>query len=263
MKHKRMTWRELQAVDPQILDSWWTFSKRGVGGDVKFHGNCIPQVVLNTSLRYTVPGDVAWDPMCGSGTALDVWEKLNVIGVGSDLVSIRPDIWKADARFARLWGCGDDATIDVWVRAREECPSYSYSNCYPVAANFLFLHPPYADIVSFNPDHPDELSNIHDMDEFVSTMDSIVDNLARSVALHGYVVLLCGDIYKDSAVFPLSNILMEQWRRLPEFTLKNHIVKNMSGNRFNAKRVNLYYSRHARFDTSRFMHEDVWVFRKA
>jgi len=263
MKPKRMTWRELQAVDPQILDSWWSFARRGEGGDAKFHGNCIPQVVRNTALRYTVPGDVAWDPMCGSGTAPDVWKTLNLDGVGSDLVPVREEDFRANALTAELWYVEGGNPEYGGLCVTDGPPDrFDFETCHMVQANLLFMHPPYADIVTFNEGNPDDLSNITDMDKFMTTMAKVVTNLSRQVAPRGYVVLLCGDIYKKSAVYPLSNLMMEQWRCLPEFVLKNHIVKNMAGNRFNAQRDNLYYSRHARFDTSKFKHEDVWVFRK-
>ena len=263
MKPKRMTWRELQAVDPQILDSWWSFARRGDGGDGRFHGNCIPQVVLNTSLRYTMPGDIAWDPMCGSGTAPDVWDTLGVNGVGSDLVPVREKDFRANALNARLWYTERTVPKSGGLCVFDGIPElFECETGHPVQTNFLFMHPPYGDIVTFNDGNPDDLSTITDMDEFTTTMGLVVANLASQVAPNGYVVLLCGDIYKDSAVYPLSNLMMEQWRCLPEFVLKNHIVKNIAGNRFNAQRDNLYYSRHARFDTSKFKHEDIWVFRK-
>lgn len=258
-----LNWREMQAIDPQILDTWWYFAKRGEGGDGRFHGNCIPQVVANLVVRYTASGDVVWDPMCGSGTTLDVCNELHRVGIGSDIVPIRDDIFVADARTAELWtGRGSP-----WV-AYDGTVLYPYDeedqyvlHAEPLQAKLLFLHPPYADIVKFNPNEPRDLSNCATVAEFLEEMRAISRNLERSVAKGGYVAILCGDIYKEGQIVPLGYLLMQQWQEMG-FRLKNHIVKNMAGNEFNAKSANLWYSRHARFGTGKFTHEDIWVLQR-
>ncbi len=75
--------------------------------------------------RYTRPGDTVVDPMCGSGTTLDVCKDLNRNGVGFDLNPQRPEITPADAR---------------------ELPMPD------AAADFVFVDPPYSTHIDYSDD---------------------------------------------------------------------------------------------------------------
>ena len=258
------TWREMQAIDPQILDTLWTFDQRevegpgGTGGNTSFHGNCIPPVVRNVTIRTAVPGEIAWDPFAGSGTALDVWNQLNIKGVASDINPIRSDIFSADARTAQLW----DSNQGLFVTSKQPTLDViGKTKAKRTKADLLFLHPPYYNIISFSND-PKDVSNIAKWGEFFYEMYKIFENLDSQVAPGGCIVLLCGDTYENGEVLTVSHNLMKLLSTLPGYKLKNHIVKNISGNRFNAGQTNLYYSRHARFLTGRFTHEDIWIFKK-
>lgn len=80
----------------------WDFPRQNYGakpkGDNKFNGVTPALVIWNLIQRYTKEGDLVVDPMCGSGTTIDVAkeEKRNVIGF--DIAPYRKDIKKADAR---------------------------------------------------------------------------------------------------------------------------------------------------------------------
>lgn len=75
--------------------------------------------------RYTKPGDTVVDPMCGSGTTLDVCKDLNRKGIGFDLNPQRPQITLADAREIPM----PDAVAD-----------------------FVFIDPPYSTHINYSDD---------------------------------------------------------------------------------------------------------------
>ncbi|MBL8718185.1 MAG: hypothetical protein JNL79_19550 [Myxococcales bacterium] len=82
----------------------------GMQGDQKYVGATPSYVIWNVIQRYTREGDLVVDPMCGSGTTLDVCKDTQRIGRGFDLKPYRSDIEAADARklpvpagSARLW----------------------------------------------------------------------------------------------------------------------------------------------------------------
>lgn len=58
--------------------------------------------------RYAKEGDLVVDPMCGSGTTIDVAKELNRKVIGYDLNIIRPDIIKKYSRKILL----KDNTVD-------------------------------------------------------------------------------------------------------------------------------------------------------
>jgi len=72
--------------------------REGVQGDKNFVGATPSWVVWQVLKRYSEEGDVVVDPMCGSGTTLDVCADLDREGVGFDLVPTREDIGRGDAR---------------------------------------------------------------------------------------------------------------------------------------------------------------------
>ena len=80
----------------------WDFPSQhygeGMQGDRHYRGATPSYVIWNLLKRFTNPGDTVLDPMCGSGTTLDVAADLGRKGLGFDLGPVRKDIGLADAR---------------------------------------------------------------------------------------------------------------------------------------------------------------------
>jgi len=272
-----MDWRALKDTYPGILDTLWLFPKRGKGGDGHFHGNFVPQVPTYLIERYTKPGDVVFDPMVGSGTTIDVGERLGRITLGSDIAPARDGIYYADARYASLiyqdhpeveQTDGHRMELRYWrvvnyTNSHEPKTGGLSSDWYFGQADLLILHPPYHDIILFNPDEPQDVSNCPDISSFLEAMWEIARNLNFSLKPKGYLALVCGDIYKDSEIVPLGFLLTQMWRsRFPNYKLKNVIVKDIHGNERRAKGRNLRYYRHHQFGTGEFSHEYIFVLQK-
>jgi len=98
---------------------------RGMQGSKDYVGATPSWVIWQLLQRYTRKGDVVIDPMCGSGTTLDVCEDLGRRGVGFDLQPTREAITLADAR---------------------ELPARNAS------ADFVFIDPPYSTHVDYSDD---------------------------------------------------------------------------------------------------------------
>jgi len=80
----------------------WDFPRQNYGnkphGNNKYNGVTPAQVIWNLLQRYTKEGDLVVDPMCGSGTTIDVAEELNRKVIGYDLNLVHPKAIKNDAR---------------------------------------------------------------------------------------------------------------------------------------------------------------------
>lgn len=102
-------------------------SPRGVHvqGDPNYVGATPSWVIWQLLQRYTEPGELVIDPMCGSGTTIDVAQDLDRRAQGFDLVPRRPDITQADARELPV----DDAVAD-----------------------FVFIDPPYSTHINYSAD---------------------------------------------------------------------------------------------------------------
>jgi DNA modification methylase len=95
----------------------WEYPSQDYGrerhGDKDYIGATPAWVIWQLLQRYTRAGDTVLDPMCGSGTTIDVANELQRKPVGLDLSPSRPDIRQADARQLPLEsGMVDFAFID-------------------------------------------------------------------------------------------------------------------------------------------------------
>ena len=80
----------------------WDFPRQNYGdkphGDNKYNGVTPAFFIWNLLQRYTKEVDLVVDPMCGSGTTIDVAKELNRKVIGYDLNIVRQDIIKNDSR---------------------------------------------------------------------------------------------------------------------------------------------------------------------
>ncbi len=114
-----------QHYDSQETGRAVGLTKATMQGDKDYAGATPSWVIWQLLQRYTRKGDRVLDPMCGSGTTLDVCTDLARKGVGFDLAPSRPDIAQADAR---------------------ELPVHDES------IDFVFLDPPYSTHIDYSDD---------------------------------------------------------------------------------------------------------------
>ncbi len=93
--------------DPALqTTTLWDFPSQNYGrksqGSSDYLGATPSYVIWNLLMRYTNEGDKVLDPMCGSGTTLDVCRDLKREGIGFDLAPFREDIRQSDARHLPL-----------------------------------------------------------------------------------------------------------------------------------------------------------------
>lgn len=126
----------------------WDFPTQNYGnkphGDNKYRGVTPAFVIWNLLRRYTKEGDLVVDPMCGSGTTIDVAKELNRKVIGYDIVSYRDDIIQNDARAIPL----KDSSVD-----------------------FVFIDSPYSDNIKYS-NHLDYIGKIScEKEEFFEELE--------------------------------------------------------------------------------------------
>ena len=145
-------------------------------GDARYAGATPSWVIWQLLQRYTKPGERVLDPMCGSGTTLDVCRDLGREGLGCDLAPTRPDIRRADAREIPL----EDAAVD-----------------------FVFVDPPYSTHIDYS-DDPACIGKLHagetrhtdgHPNAYYAAMASVIGEIHRVLRPDRYMALYVSDSF--------------------------------------------------------------------
>jgi DNA modification methylase len=164
-------------LELQTTTLWYYPSQHygtGMQGDKNYKGATPSYIIWNLLKRYTKPGDKVLDPMCGSGTTLDVCRDLGREGVGFDLRPTRKDMGRADARHLPL----HDNTMD-----------------------FVFVDPPYSTHLKYSglPECIGELSA--NGGGYYEAMAKVITEMRRVLKPGGYLGLYVSDSWEKGEPF--------------------------------------------------------------
>lgn len=168
----------------------WEYPSQDYGraphGDKDYIGATPAWVIWQLLQRYTRENDVVLDPMCGSGTTIDVAAELGRKPLGFDLSPRRPDIKPADARKLPL-------------------PNES--------VDFAFIDPPYSTHVDYS-DDPRCIGKLDAGDEgkgdrgegkginaYYAALEQVIGELHRVLKNRRYMGLYVSDSFKKGKPF--------------------------------------------------------------
>lgn len=186
-------------------------------GDKAYVGATPSWVIWQVLMRYTRPGDRVLDPMCGSGTTLDVCTDLERSGVGFDLAPSRPDIVQADARKLPL--------------AKE-------------SIDFAFIDPPYSTHVDYS-DDPRCIGKLSASGDdhgaaYYDAMGRVLEELYRVLKPKRYMALYVSDSFKKTKGTPggtfmpigfeLFAMMAQKFRAIDIIAVVRHNHKLAQGN---------------------------------
>lgn len=158
----------------------WDFPTQSYGktpkGNNKFQGVTPAFIIYNMIMRYTKEGDVVLDPMCGSGTTLDVCKEENRKAIGFDIHPTRPDIIKNDSRKIPL----EDNSVDM-----------------------VFIDSPYGDNVNYS-DDPENIGKLSaETNEFYEELEKVARELYRVLKPGKALGWLIGDQWVKKRFTPV------------------------------------------------------------
>ena len=146
----------------------------GMQGDQAYVGATPSFVIWNLLQRYTKDGDLIVDPMCGSGTTLDVARDLKRRALGYDIAPHREDIFRADAR---------------------KLPLESGK------ADFVFVDPPYSTHVEYS-DDPNCIGKLDALyADYYAAMEGVIQEIYRVMKPGRYMGLYVSDSFKKKKPF--------------------------------------------------------------
>lgn len=175
-----------------ILESTtlWDFPTQNYGdrlhGNNKYNGVTPAFVIWNLLQRYTKENDLVVDPMCGSGTTIDVANELNRKVIGYDLNVVRPDVLKNDARKIPL----SDNSVD-----------------------FVFIDSPYSDNIKYS-DNKNCIGKISCEDPiFFEELDKVAKEIYRILKPGKAMAWLIGDQWIKKKFTPTGFLLYQRLQK--------------------------------------------------
>jgi len=174
-----MAGRKLKNIELQIESTTlWDFPRQNYGdkphGDNKFNGVTPAFLIWNLLQRYTKKGDLVVDPMCGSGTTIDVAKELGRKVIGYDIAPYRKDIIQNDARKIPL----KDKSVD-----------------------FVFIDSPYSNNVKYS-EHPDCIGKIScETEDFFLELELVIREIWRILKYGKVMAWLIGDHWRKKSGF--------------------------------------------------------------
>ena len=187
--HKK-TWKAKNENNNQILEekprlestTLWDYPRQSYGktpkGNNKYAGVTPAFIIWNLVQRYTELGDLVLDPMCGSGTTLDVCKEEGRKAVCFDVAppAYRSDVIQNDARHIPL----PDNHVDM-----------------------IFVDSPYGDNIRYN-DHPDNIGLISsENDKFYEELEKVMNECYRVLKPGKVIGWLIGDQWVKKKFTPV------------------------------------------------------------
>jgi len=207
-------------LNPQRFEmeqtSVWSFPERGhwATHNGKYRGNWSPYVPRNLILRYSKQGNWILDQFVGSGTTLIEAKLLGRNAIGTD---INPAALELTRKHINL---------DIDTCTRMEVRQADATNLQFIKNDSIHLictHPPYADIIRYSEDIPEDLSHLQ-VNEFLDKMVLVAKESYRVLRPGKVCAFMIGDVRRDGRLHPLGFQLLEVFQN-QGFQLKEIIIK--------------------------------------
>jgi DNA modification methylase len=200
--------------------TFWDFPTQTYGltpkGNNKYPGVTPAGIIFNMVWRYTEPGNLVVDPMCGSGTTIDVCREEKRRVIGYDIAPTRPDIIQHDARKIPL----ADSSVDM-----------------------IFIDSPYGDNIKYN-EHPDCIGKISsETEQFYNELEKVMRECHRILKDGKVLGWLIGDQWVKNRFTPVG---FEVYRRLCKYFETVDII--CVARRGQASHTGAWYNRARRFN---------------
>ena len=200
--------------------TYWDFPRQSYGktrkGDNKYPGVTPALLIWNLVWRYTDPGELVVDPMCGSGTTIDVCKEEGRRVIGYDIAPTRPDIIQNDSRNIPL-------------------PENH--------AHLVFVDSPYGDNIRYN-DNPDSIGKISsETEEFYDELEKVIRECHRVLKPGRNLGWLIGDQWVKKRFTPVG---FKVYQRLCRYFEMVDII--CIPRRGQSSHTGLWYNRARRFN---------------
>lgn len=232
------------------MTTHWSFPKRGdwATHDAKWRGNWSPYIPRNILLRYSAEGDLVLDQFAGGGTTLVEAKLLNRNIIGVDVNDAALDRCREKIAFEHPGSEGKVSIRKGDARNLDFIPD--------AKIDLICTHPPYADIIKYSEDIPEDLSLLK-VKDFVVEMKKVAAESYRVLKKGKFCAVLMGDTRKKGCMIPMSLDVMRVFEDAG-FVLKELIIKEQH----NCKATGYWKTNSVKYNFLLIAHEYLFVFRK-
>ena len=155
------------------MTTHWTFPNRGdwATHDAKWRGNWSPYIPRNIMLRYSQEGDLVLDQFAGGGTTLVEAKLLNRDIIGVDVNDVALERCQEKTAFEV-----DGANGKVYIKKGDARNLFFIPS---ESIDLICTHPPYADIINYSEDIPEDLSLLKVKDFLEESNVDSISQLAK------------------------------------------------------------------------------------
>ncbi len=221
--------RELHPSDFKLqATTVWSFPSRGAWAthDPSYRGNWSPYIPRNLILKYTKPGDLVLDQMCGGGTTLVEAKLLGRDAIGVDInpdaVATTLDRLDLGPLLEPPWREFTDRPprVRAFVGDARRLDAVADDSVDLVAT-----HPPYAYIIPYSRERlAGDLSAVHSVDDYSRDMADVARESFRVLKPGRHCAVLIGDARKHKHQIPISFRVFQAFLD-SGFVLREHVIK--------------------------------------
>ena len=199
-------------------------------------------------LRYSKENDLVLDQFAGGGTTLVEAKLLNRNIIGVDVNDIALARCKEKTDFEHEGANGKVYLRKGDARRLDFIPNESI--------DLICTHPPYADIIKYSENIPEDLSLLK-VKDFLKEMKKAADESYRVLKKDKFCAVLMGDTRQKGHMIPMSFEVMRIFKE-SGFKLKELIIKEQH----NCKATGYWKTNSVKYNFLLIAHEYLFVFKK-
>lgn len=232
------------------MTTMWSFPNRGdwATHDAKWRGNWSPYIPRNILLRYSQENDKVLDQFAGGGTTLVEAKLLNRNIIGLDVNDVALERCREKTNFDV-----EGANGKVYIRKADARNLYFLAD---ESIDLICTHPPYANIIEYSEDIPEDLSLLK-VNDFLEEMKKVASESYRVLKKDKFCAILMGDTRQKGHMIPMSFEVMKIFQNAG-FKLKELIIKQQH----NCRATGYWKTNSVKYNFLLIAHEYLFVFRK-
>ena len=232
------------------MTTMWSFPNRGdwATHDAKWRGNWSPYIPRNILLRYSQENDKVLDQFAGGGTTLVEAKLLNRNIIGLDVNDVALDRCREKTDFEV-----EGANGKVYIRKADARNLYFIAD---ESIDLICTHPPYANIIEYSEDIPEDLSLLK-VNDFLEEMKKVAAESYRVLKKDKFCAILMGDTRQKGHMIPMSFEVMKIFQDAG-FKMKELIIKQQH----NCRATGYWKTNSVKYNFLLIAHEYLVVFRK-